>query len=92
MKIDSNLRKDLTFAVPTGNFGNVFAGWLLTKMGIPIYDFRVATNRNDVLHRLFDTGEYALSKVSPSMAPSMDIQVASNFERLLYFFFRFGFF
>jgi threonine synthase len=57
----------------------------LTKMGVQIAEFRVATNQNDVLHRLFDNGEYALSDVLPSLAPSMDIQVASNFERLLYF-------
>ena len=70
-----------------GNFGNVFAGWLLTKMGIAIRGFRVATNQNDVLHRLFHTGEYSLESVVPSHAPSMDIQVASNFERLLFFIF-----
>jgi threonine synthase len=78
-------RERTTFVVPTGNFGNVFAGWLLTKMGIPIRGFRVATNQNDVLHRLFHTGEYSLGSVVPSLAPSMDIQVASNFERLLFF-------
>ena len=55
-------------------------------MNIQIKGFRVATNQNDVLHRLFQSGEYSLEKVSPSLAPSMDIQVASNFERLLYFF------
>ena len=54
-------------------------------MNVPVHEFRVATNQNDVLHRLFNSGEYALSEVSPSLAPSMDIQVASNFERLLYF-------
>ena len=74
------------FCVPSGNFGNVFAGWLLTKMGIKMGGFRVATNQNDVLHRLFDSGKYSLDKVSPSLAPSMDIQVASNFERLLFYF------
>ncbi|MEC8355171.1 MAG: threonine synthase [Verrucomicrobiota bacterium] len=83
LKVES--RTKTTFVVPTGNFGNVFAGWLLTKMGIEISEFRVATNQNDVLHQLFKTGEYALSSVRPSLAPSMDIQVASNFERLLYF-------
>ena len=79
-------REDTQFVVPTGNFGNVFAGWLLTKMGIKVGGFRVATNQNDVLHRLFDSGKYSLDKVSPSLAPSMDIQVASNFERLLFYF------
>ena len=72
--------------MPTGNFGNVFAGWLLTKMGIPMGGFRVATNQNDVLHRLFASGQYELASVSPSLAPSMDIQIASNFERLLFYF------
>lgn len=78
-------RDQTKFVVPTGNFGNVFAGWLLTKMGIGISEFRVATNQNDVLHRLFSSGKYSIGEVEPSLAPSMDIQVASNFERLLYY-------
>ena len=73
------------FVVPTGNFGNVFAGWLLGEMGVPIRGFKVATNRNDILHRLLTTGEYRIGNVQPSLAPSMDIQVASNFERFLYY-------
>ena len=73
------------FVVPTGNFGNVLAGWMLQKMGVPIRGFRVATNRNDILHRLFTTGEYRVGEVRPSLAPSMDIQVASNFERFIYY-------
>lgn len=85
LRLKPKCRTKTTFVVPTGNFGNVFAGWLLTKMGIEISEFRVATNQNDVLHQLFKTGEYSLSSVRPSLAPSMDIQVASNFERLLYF-------
>ena len=91
LKLDQKERNQTTFVVPTGNFGNVFAGWLLSKMNIQIKGFRVATNQNDVLHRLFQSGEYSLEKVSPSLAPSMDIQVASNFERLLYFFSRWKF-
>ena len=71
--------------VPTGNFGNVLAGWLVQRMGVPIKGFRVATNQNDILHRLFSTGTYELDAVAPSLAPSMDIQVASNFERFLYY-------
>jgi len=71
--------------VPTGNFGNVLAGWMLQKMGVPIRGFRVATNQNDILHRLFTTGEYRVGEVHPSLAPSMDIQVASNFERFIWF-------
>jgi threonine synthase len=85
LRLDPVERKETSFVVPTGNFGNVFAGWLLTKMGVDFPEFRVATNQNDVLHRLFSTGEYSLGSVCPSLAPSMDIQVASNFERLLYF-------
>ena len=85
LRLGRSERECTTFVVPTGNFGNVFAGWLLTKMGIAIRGFRVATNQNDVLHRLFHTGEYSLGSVVPSLAPSMDIQVASNFERLLFF-------
>lgn len=78
-------RARVQFVVPTGNFGNVLAGWLLAEMGVPIPGFRVATNRNDILHRFFATGEYRVGAVQPSLAPSMDIQVASNFERFLYY-------
>ena len=85
LKLANEDRLNTTFVVPTGNFGNVFAGWLLTKMKLPIKGFQVATNQNDVLHRLFKYGQYSLSEVSQSLAPSMDIQIASNFERLLYF-------
>ncbi len=86
LKLETSKREMTQFVVPTGNFGNVFAGWLLTKMGIPLGGFRVATNQNDVLHRLFSSGQYKLASVSPSLAPSMDIQIASNFERLLFYF------
>ena len=85
LKLEKEDRLNTTFVVPTGNFGNVFAGWLLTKMKLPIKGFQVATNQNDVLHRLFKYGQYSLSEVTQSLAPSMDIQIASNFERLLYF-------
>jgi len=78
-------RGNVEFVVPTGNFGNVLAGWMLQKMGVPIRGFRVATNQNDILYRLFTTGEYRVGDVQPSLAPSMDIQVASNFERFIYF-------
>lgn len=73
------------FVVPTGNFGNVLAGWLAARMGLPAAGFTVATNRNDLLHRLFTTGRYASGAARPSLAPSMDIQIASNFERLLHY-------
>lgn len=79
-------RENLEVVVPTGNFGNLLSGWLLTRMGVPISKFRVATNRNDILYRLFETGLYQKGDVEPSLAPSMDIQVASNFERFLYYF------
>jgi len=78
-------RATAEFVVPTGNFGNVLAGWMLTRMGVPLAGFKVATNQNDILHRLFATGEYRVGAVQPSLAPSMDIQVASNFERLMYY-------
>ncbi|MDB6094884.1 MAG: threonine synthase [Verrucomicrobia bacterium] len=78
-------REFAEFVVPTGNFGNVLAGWLLQRMGVPIGGFKIATNQNDILYRLFATGEYRVGAVTPSLAPSMDIQVASNFERFLYF-------
>ena len=84
-KLPENKREEFTFIVPTGNFGNVLAGWLVQKMGVPIRSFTVATNQNDILHRLFQTGIYSQGKVLPSLAPSMDIQVASNFERFLYY-------
>jgi threonine synthase len=79
------IRQQTEFIVPTGNFGNVLAGWLLKKMGVPLFHFTVATNQNDILHRFFQTGEYAQGSVKPSLAPSMDIQAASNFERFLYY-------
>lgn len=85
LRLTEAQRERAEFVVPTGNFGNVFAGWLLTRMGVPIPGFTVATNRNDILHRFFTTGEYRAGTVEPSLAPSMDIQAASNFERLLYY-------
>jgi threonine synthase len=84
-QMPADLQERVTFVVPTGNFGNVLAGWLVQQMGVPLKGFRVATNQNDILHRLFQTGTYALENVAPSLAPSMDIQVASNFERFLYY-------
>lgn len=84
-RLPADIREATTFVVPTGNFGNVLAGWLVQRMGVPIKGFRVATNQNDILHRLFETGVYQLDAVAPSLAPSMDIQVASNFERFLYY-------
>jgi threonine synthase len=85
LRLPAGDRNNVEFVVPTGNFGNVLAGWLLQQMGVPIRGFKVATNQNDILYRLFTTGEYRVGNVQPSLAPSMDIQVASNFERFLYF-------
>jgi len=85
LRLPAGERAGVEFVVPTGNFGNVLAGWLLQKMGVPIAGFKVATNQNDILYRLFTSGEYRAERVRPSLAPSMDIQVASNFERFLYY-------
>jgi threonine synthase len=85
LKLPAAERGNVEFVVPTGNFGNVLAGWLLQQMGVPIGGFKIATNQNDILYRLFTTGEYRVAAVAPSLAPSMDIQVASNFERFLYY-------
>ena len=75
----------LSFSVPTGNFGDVFAGYLAKKMGLPIDKLIVATNQNDILHRAISKGEYISKKVEQTISPSMDIQLASNFERLIYY-------
>ncbi len=85
LRLPERERGNTEFVVPTGNFGNVFAGWLLERMEVPIRGFKVATNQNDILHQLFQTGTYRVGAVRPSLAPSMDIQVASNFERFLYY-------
>ena len=85
LKLPADRRERATFVVPTGNFGNVLAGWMASRMGMIVDGFRVATNQNDILHRFFSAGDYSVGEVAPSHAPSMDIQVASNFERFLYF-------
>ena len=72
------------FAVPTGNFGNVFAGFVAKKMGLPIGRLMVSSNRNDILTRFFQSNDMSVREVIPSLSPSMDIQVSSNFERLLF--------
>lgn len=74
----------VSFTVPTGNFGNILAGWYAKRMGLPIDQLVVASNRNDVLTRFFETGLLASEAVEPSLSPSMDIQISSNFERLLW--------
>ena len=80
------LEKDnISFSVPTGNFGDVFAGYLAKKMGLPIDKLIVATNENDILHRAITKGDYISKEVRETLSPSMDIQLASNFERLIYY-------
>ena len=74
----------INFSVPTGNFGDVYAGYLAKKIGLPINKFIVATNQNDILHRAISEGTYEVNNVSETISPSMDIQIASNFERLIY--------
>lgn len=76
--------RKLGFCVPSGNFGNVYAGYAAARMGLPIEQLIVATNRNDILARFFETGIYQAGSVAPTISPSMDIQVSSNFERLLF--------
>ncbi len=82
-KIDSD--RPISFSVPTGNFGDVFAGYLAKKMGLPVDKLIVATNENDILHRAISKGNYISRKVKETISPSMDIQLASNFERLIYY-------
>ncbi len=76
--------RPVAFSVPTGNFGDVFAGYVAQRMGLPVARLIVATNVNDILHRALSTGDYSSGTVTPTAAPSMDIQVSSNFERLLF--------
>jgi threonine synthase len=77
-------KKNISFSVPTGNFGDIYAGYMAKKMGLPIDKLIVATNENNILQRVINTGEYKPDKVKPSLTPSMDIQISSNFERLLF--------
>ncbi len=76
--------RTVAFSVPSGNFGNVFAAYAARRMGIPVRRLIVGSNRNDVLTRFFETGAMTLSAVHPTLSPSMDIQISSNFERLLF--------
>ncbi|WP_417606182.1 threonine synthase [Primorskyibacter flagellatus] len=76
--------RKVSFTVPTGNFGDIFAGYIAKRMGLPIDRLVVATNQNDILHRCLTSGDYHTSEVHPSISPSMDIQVSSNFERALF--------
>jgi len=76
--------RTVSFSVPTGNFGDIFAGYIAKGMGLPIETLAIATNSNDILARTLDTGRYSLGTATATLSPSMDIQVSSNFERLLF--------
>jgi threonine synthase len=76
--------RQIAFTVPTGNFGDIFAGYAAKRMGLPIQKLVIATNENDILRRALETGRYETTNVIPTASPSMDIQVSSNFERLLF--------
>jgi threonine synthase len=76
--------KAISFSVPTGNFGDIYAGYLAKRMGLPVGSLMIASNRNDILTRCYETGRYQVDGVTPSLSPSMDIQISSNFERLLF--------
>ncbi len=78
-------KEKISFSVPTGNFGDIFAGYLAKKMGLPVNKLIVATNENDILHRAISKGDYVSKEVKETSSPSMDIQLASNFERLIYY-------
>jgi threonine synthase len=77
-------RRSVDFTVPTGNFGDIFAGYVAKRMGLPINRLRIAANVNDILARTLSSGVYEVRKVRATTSPSMDIQVSSNFERLVF--------
>jgi len=79
-----HLKRDISFSIPSGNFGHAYAGWLAKEMGLPIHRLLIATNKNDVLHKMLTKNVYSKGTVYKTLAPSMDISVASNFERLLF--------
>lgn len=82
LKLDAPQQR-VSFSVPTGNFGDIFAGYLAKKMGLPVGDLIIATNRNDVLHSALQNGKYIQTELHKTLSPSMDISISSNFERLL---------
>jgi len=82
---EGNINRRLTFSVPTGNFGDIFAGYIAMRMGLPVDQLVLATNRNDILSRFVNSGVYEARSVHHTMSPSMDIQISSNFERYLYY-------
>src|SRR5690606_14637399 len=77
-------QRPVSFAVPTGNFGDVLAGWIAKRMGLPVGRLALGTNSNDILARALSTGVYEMRGVAATTAPSMDSQISSNFERLLF--------
>jgi len=80
--------REISFSVPTGNFGDIFAGYLAKKMGLPVKQLIVATNRNDILHRCISDNDYSQHQVEQTLTPSMDIMISSNFERVLFDFYQ----
>ncbi len=76
--------REISFSVPTGNFGDIFAGYIAYKMGLPIKQLIIATNKNDILHRCLQNNDYSKTQLHHTLSPSMDIQISSNFERLLF--------
>ncbi len=80
-----DVARRVSYSVPTGNFGDIFAGYIASRMGLPVDRLILATNRNDILYRFVASGSYAVGAVHPTLSPSMDIQLASNFERYLYY-------
>ncbi len=87
MKVTENGGQDVVFSVPTGNFGDIFAGYVAKRMGLPIRQLLLATNENNILTRMINNADYSIGSVVSTVSPSMDIQVASNFERYLYYLF-----
>ncbi|WP_410513595.1 threonine synthase [Paenibacillus sp. BR2-3] len=85
LQIEANADKKINISVPSGNFGNIFSGYLAKKMGLPVNKLIIATNENNILERFVNTGEYKPGSFTSTYSPSMDIQVASNFERYLYY-------
>ena len=84
IKFNNNIDNKVNFSVPTGNFGDIYAGYIAFKMGLPVNRLIIATNENDILDRFMKSGIYKTDTVVKTTSPSMDIQIASNFERLLY--------
>lgn len=84
INLNADKKRPLSFSVPSGNFGNIFAAWVGKQIGLPIDRLIAGSNRNDILARIINQGDMSMREVEPSLSPSMDIQISSNFERLLY--------